>query len=301
MLIINYNIHRQILTYFFNICIFRIILDADDTAYTIKDKFSFCVTTYYIRLLTFCILLFGSIWVNLFIIYENEPLIFSIINCGIITAYLSIDWYQTAFCTQPHITSTKNQLLSCFEPIIICFKNRKNSFGLTLSTFSCFLSLSNWILFIIYNNDKYNYRLFWIIMICLYLIVSLILEIYHFRIVFFNAFCMESSVTAGIYSFVGIISRPTFRLLHCLNRYLIMIIWIIFGGYHDNKIFIFIIYPSCICSWYIGSFFQRSRNRPSPKWIFKTIWRKYVEYLFKKACDYQSSINANFKRPKIKW
>ena len=223
-------------------------------------------------------------------------------------SYLSMDWYQTAFCTQQHFTSSSNQLITTK-----CFSRKKNSFGLTLSSFGCILSFGNWILFIFFvfryhktdNDLNIFYIIFWIVMVSLYLIISIILEIYHFRIVWYNAFLMESAVSPGIYGFLGVISRPTFRLLHCLNRYLIMIIWIIFGykyhNYNDNDIFYHIIYPTTICSWYIGSFFQRSRNRPSPKGIFKKIWRKYIEYLYNKACDKQMSINPNFKPPRIKW
>ena len=226
---------------------------------------------------------------------------------GILVSYLSMDWYQTAFCTQQHFTTSSNQLIAIGQ----CCASQKNSFGLAVASFGCILSFINWIVFIVLIEEEYkinsnstnlhlSYRLFWVIMIALYLAISIILELYHFGMVYLNAFCMESAVNPGIYGFVGLIARPTFRFIHCFNRYLIMIIWLIFGSKYNIQ-FYWIIYPMTICSWYISSFFQRSRNRPSPKGICRKIWRIYVEYLYHKACDKQLSINPDFKPPQVRW
>ena len=66
----------------------RIILDRDDNAFTLIDRLRFCSSNYYLRLLVFCGLLFGSIWANLFISFDTEPFLFSIVNAGTDDVYL---------------------------------------------------------------------------------------------------------------------------------------------------------------------------------------------------------------------
>eukprot|EP01084_Bolivina_argentea_P196732 337240_1 len=276
------------------------ISNADDHKYTLIQKLWFLKTAYYVRLLIFCALLFGSIWTHLFIVFDDYPLVFAIINSGIMVSYLSLDWFQTAFCSQQHFTTSQNQLIETS-----CYSGKKNSFGLTVSSFGCVVSYGNWILFLFLivqypTNIHLYYSYHWITSIMFYLIISIIIEIYHFRIVYANSFLMISAVSGGVYGFVGVIARPTFRLLHCVNRYVICIIWFICGYKYTLKFYL-LIYPITVCLWYIGSFFQRSKNRPRPKGILRKIWRKYVEFLYYKACNKQRSINAGFKPPDVAW
>ena len=248
----------------------------------------------YIRLLLFMIPLLISIWLNLFILYNQHKIIFVLINCGVMVYFTSYDFFQTAYCTKTHV-----QFKSTF----------RQWFGFVVAIIGAIISMFNWISFIVLTviyDEKINdniviYQLFWFIFIAIYVITSIILEINHFIYVYHNAFISESAVNPGIRSFCGMVSRPTFRFIHCINRYIIIIIWLIFGYNYNYHIFYLIIYPLTICIWNISSFLQRTANRPKPRGCCLTVWKKYIECLYNKAINRHLRINPLFQAKEIDW
>ena len=60
-------------------------------------------------------------------------------------------------------------------------------------------------------------------------------------------------------------------------------------------------YPITILLWYIGSFFQSTKNRPKSYGCCLFIWKKYVECLYKKAINKHLQTNPQFRAPDINW
>ena len=249
--------------------------------------------TDYWRVLIFLITLLISVWLNLFITYTQQKIIFSYLNCAFMVFFTSWDFFQTAFCTKTHV-----QLMST------C----KYYFAFIIATIGAFLAFVNWITFIVLTiihgqeiNGIVIYTLFWIIFVSIYLVTLIILEINHFIYVYHNSFINESAVNPGIRAFWGMVSRPTFRFTHCCIRFMIVIIWFIFGYKYDYDMFYLIIYPLTICVWNVSSFFQRTANRPKPRGCCLTIWKKYIECLYHKANARHLRLNPRFQAKDVDW
>eukprot|EP00484_Ammonia_sp_Unknown_P020069 CAMPEP_0197030884 /NCGR_PEP_ID=MMETSP1384-20130603/10021_1 /TAXON_ID=29189 /ORGANISM="Ammonia sp." /LENGTH=376 /DNA_ID=CAMNT_0042460315 /DNA_START=154 /DNA_END=1284 /DNA_ORIENTATION=+ len=193
--------------------------------------------------------------------------------------------------------------------LLIKYQKKVNPVGEKLSILGALLFIANIVTVCIslYLPLHYDFNLFLIIHICIYLAISLPLEYIYFDITRQFIFHRDSSVCAGIYGFLDGFVRPVFRGVYCVVKYAVavsVLIVVIMDYVTDSYNVDFFQYalPALLQLWYISLFLTSKKNRPSaPKCIDVSCWRPFVERYWRSAAK---NYNARNKAPltrRVQW